>query len=152
MDHEVAIFRHYITYLSSWSEMFDPLKHFSTFVPQLAMNNEGLMKAILALTSRHLSIKPFEGQEPLDRNVAVQYYYETLQYLQTAMRYESYTRSLELIATAITVSSYEMIDGSAKAWERHLKGVFWIQRSQDNDGEKGGLRQAVWWAWLQQVS
>ncbi|KAJ3549802.1 hypothetical protein NM208_g300 [Fusarium decemcellulare] len=34
--------------------------------------------------------------------------------------------------------------------ERHLKGVFWIQRSQNVNGASGGLRQAVWWAWLRQ--
>lgn len=43
-----------------------------------------------------------------------------------------------------------MIDGSNQDWERHLKGVFWIRRSQDNDGETGGLRSAVWWAWRRQ--
>ena len=37
------------------------------------------------------------------------------------------------------------------AWERHLRGIFWIQRSQDNNGEsKDGLRRAVWWAWIRQ--
>jgi hypothetical protein len=29
-------------------------------------------------------------------------------------------------------------------------GVFWIQRSQFNHGECGGLKQAIWWAWLRQ--
>ncbi|OCL05624.1 hypothetical protein AOQ84DRAFT_366488 [Glonium stellatum] len=150
-DHEVPIFRRFVNHLSHWIDMFDPLKHFSTFVPQLALHNEGLMKAILALSARHLSIKPMEpGGSLLDRTTAVQYYYETLQYLQRAMKHESYTRSLELIATALTVSTYEMIDGAGKGWERHLKGVFWIQRSQDINGESEGLKQAVWWAWLRQ--
>lgn len=26
----------------------------------------------------------------------------------------------------------------------------WIQRSQNVDGASGGIRQAVWWAWLRQ--
>lgn len=43
-----------------------------------------------------------------------------------------------------------MIDGAGKGWERHLKGVFWIQRSRDINGESGGLEQAIWWAWLRQ--
>jgi hypothetical protein len=41
-----------------------------------------------------------------------------------------------------------MLDGSSKDWERHLKGVFWIQRSQVIHGDSRGLRSAVWWAWL----
>lgn len=43
-----------------------------------------------------------------------------------------------------------MLDESQSEWQRHLKGVFWIQRSQNVDGGSGGIRQAVWWAWLRQ--
>lgn len=66
------------------------------------------------------------------------------------MRYTSYKNSPELLATALVVSKYEMIDGTGNGWERHLKGVFWIQRSREINGESGGLEQAVWWAWLRQ--
>ena len=66
------------------------------------------------------------------------------------MRYTSYKNSLELLATVLVVSTYEMIDGAGKGWERHLKGVFWIQRSRNINGESGGLEQAIWWAWLRQ--
>lgn len=53
------------------------------------------------------------------------------------------------------ISTYEMFDADGASasgdWEQHLRGAFWIQRSQDNDGESvGGLRRAVWWAWLRQ--
>lgn len=108
------------------------------------------MKAILALGARHLSLKPAESGPALDRTTAVQYYYETLRYLQQAMKFESYNRSLELIATALIVSMYEMIDGAGKGWERHLKGVFWIQRSRNIGAESLGLEGAGWWAWLRQ--
>ena len=81
---------------------------------------------------------------------AIQYYYETLHYLQTALQYHTYTQSEEILATAIIISTYEMLDESASNWQRHLKGVFWIQRSQNVNGGSGGLRQAVWWAWLRQ--
>lgn len=149
--HEHDVFRHFVTSISLWIDLFDPLKHFSTFVPHLALRNEGLMKAILALGARHLSIKPLNsGEANMDRTAAVQYYYETLQYLQSAMRFTSYKNSLELLATVLVVSTYEMIDGAGKGWERHLKGVFWIQRSREINGESGGLEQAIWWAWLRQ--
>jgi len=85
-----------------------------------------------------------------DPNDAVQYYYETLHYIQTALRYNSYAHSEELLGTAIIISTYEMLDQSDSNWQRHLKGVFWIQRSQNSNGGCGGLRQAVWWAWLRQ--
>lgn len=148
---EFDIFEHFVIGLSQRFDLFDPLKHFSTLVPHLALRNEGLMKAVLALGARHLSIKPLNSGEPgIDRTEAVQYYYETLQYLQSAMRYTTYKNSPELLATVLVVSMYEMIDGAGQGWERHLKGVFWIQRSRDINGESGGLEQAVWWAWLRQ--
>ncbi|KAK0372761.1 catalytic activity protein [Colletotrichum limetticola] len=79
---------------------------------------------------------------------ALRYYYKTLHYIQEAMQYDTYKTSLELLATSITVSAYEMLDGSRQDWERHLKGVFWIQRSQVIHGDSMGLKQAVWWAWI----
>jgi hypothetical protein len=115
----------------------------------LQMRNIGLMKAILALSTRHLSlIQGFNEEQTHERNEALQYYNETLHYLSKAMQYDTYKTSLELLATALIVSMYEMLDGSGKDWERHLRGVFWIQRSQVIHGDSKGMRQAVWWAWL----
>lgn len=117
------------------------------------MHNMGLMNAILALSARHLGIegceKPAYSQTiTLDPNDAVSYYYKTLHYSQKAMQYDTYKTSLDLLAISLIISSYEMLDGSSKDWEKHLEGVFWIQRSQVIHGDSGGLRQAVWWAWL----
>jgi len=147
--NEHAIFERFINRVALWIDLFDPLKHFSTFVPHLALHNEGLMKALLALGARHMSIKP-EGNDEARVERAVQYYDETLRYLQHAMRFSSYKNSQELHATVLVISKYEMIDGTAKNWEKHLKGVFWIQRSRDINGESGGISQAAWWAWLRQ--
>ena len=150
LDHEIPIFKRFVNRLGLWMDIFDPMKHFSTVVPQIAMCNEGLMKAILGLAARHMSIRPDDSEPAVDRTVAVQYYYETLQYLQEAMKHQSYNRSLELIATVHIVSMYEMIDGTGSGWERHLKGVFWIQRSQGIGAETTGLQGAGWWTWLRQ--
>ncbi|RAL03154.1 Zn(II)2Cys6 transcription factor [Aspergillus ibericus CBS 121593] len=167
---EYELFQHFVKNMSGWYDFFDPTRQISTTVPQLAMRNTGVMKALLALSARHLSIwHTYKGQghdadaiqhsgywrkvvdfPDVDRNSAVQYYYETLQYLNKAMQYPSYASSHEIISTSLLISTYEMVDGSNRDWERHLKGVFWIQRYQDNDGECGGLRQAIWWAWLRQ--
>jgi hypothetical protein len=150
-DHELPLFKEFVTFYSQRLDLFDPQTHFGSYVPQLAMKNEGLLKAILALSARRASLNPTASSgAPVDRTEAVQYYYETIQYLQRAMKYESFTKSVDILALAIIVSTYEMIDGGSKAWERHLKGVFWIQRSQNNDGESGGLKQAVWWVWIRQ--
>lgn len=111
------------------------------------------MNAILCLAARYLSMQPGRSCEPIvsqppTQNDAAHYYHKTLHYIQKAMQYDTYKTSLELLSTSLIVSTYEMLDGSSENWERHLKGVFWIQRSQTIHGDSRGLRQGVWWAWL----
>ncbi|KAF3769750.1 hypothetical protein M406DRAFT_245423, partial [Cryphonectria parasitica EP155] len=147
-SHEAYLFRTFVEHAASWLDLCDPRKHFSTHATRLALRNLGLMKAILALASRHAIART---QTPeTDVNVPIQYYYETLHYVQESLQYTTYTRSEELLATVIIISTYEMLDDANSNWKRHLKGVFWIQRSQEVHGASGGLRQAVWWAWLRQ--
>ncbi|POR35126.1 hypothetical protein TPAR_04660, partial [Tolypocladium paradoxum] len=116
--HEHVLFRHFTDHVSRW-------------------------------VTRHLDVinRNANGFRP-GPNDTIGYYYKTLHYCQEAMQYDTYQTSLELLASAIIISSYEMLDGSSTDWEKHLKGVFWIQRSQTIHGHSGGLRQAVWWAWL----
>ncbi|KAI4717471.1 hypothetical protein E4T48_06324 [Aureobasidium sp. EXF-10727] len=148
---ERILLRHFVDNISSWIDLTDRDALFTTTVPTMALQNRGLMLAILALSSRHQSLLTgAESAIRFDRTVAVQYYNETLQYLQIAMMMPEYLKSDELLATVLLISTYEMIDGLGSGWERHLKGVFWIQRSQLIHGESGGLRQAIWWAWLRQ--
>jgi len=107
------------------------------------------MNAILALACRHLALNPHLGDCSIsNKESALQYYYQTLHYVQKAMQYSDYKTSLELLATTLIISAYEMLDNSTNDWERHLEGVFLIQRSQVIHGESGGLHSAVWWAWL----
>ncbi|KAB8263492.1 hypothetical protein BDV32DRAFT_146310 [Aspergillus pseudonomiae] len=166
-DVEHCLFKHFVRVSSKLLDFYDPEKHFATTVSHIALRNVGLMKALLALSARHLSQGktekenvvrgsiekddiPGRGEDIIDRTLAAKYYLETLDYLNKEMQYPSHARSLDLIATAILISTYEMIDGSNQNWERHIKGISWRQQLQDNNGESGGLRSAVWWAWLQQ--
>ncbi|KAI6784002.1 uncharacterized protein J7T54_004548 [Emericellopsis cladophorae] len=162
--HEAVLLRHFAERSSLWLDLFDPQRLFSTYAIRLALRNTGLMKAMLALSAKHRArsrdVCPgFDAHESATEaasaggeNEWIGYYYETLHYLSEALAYKSYTNSEELLATAITISAYEMLDESdgQGIWQRHLKGVFWIQRSQDVHGASGGLRQSVWWAWLRQ--
>lgn len=164
-SHEAILFRHFAERSARWLDFLDPHKHFSTYAIRLALRNTGLMKAILALSAKHraksqgicpgFDAHTKENAEHVSSggdNEWIRYYYETLHYVQEALAYNSYTHSEELLATAIVISAYEMLDESDGQgnWQRHLKGVFWIQRSQDVNGGSGGLRQSVWWAWLRQ--
>ncbi|KAJ5369893.1 uncharacterized protein N7496_005985 [Penicillium cataractarum] len=147
---EQTLFEHFVHQVCPWIDLFDTTTQFSTFVAHLAIHNAGLMNAILGLASRHLALNPRLDNEnmPNKEEAALQYYYQTLHYVQKAMQYSSYKTSLELLATTLIISAYEMLDNSTNDWERHLEGVFLIQRSQTIHGECGGLHSAVWWAWL----
>ncbi|KAF2649407.1 hypothetical protein K491DRAFT_668935 [Lophiostoma macrostomum CBS 122681] len=172
-----VFFEHFVTVVGPILDLFDPEKHFANIVPHLALHNIGLMKSLLAVGACHMALEHpadhelgFSATLPPDTptssssipngllgtsRMADQYYYETLHWLAQNMLYPSYTSSHEILATAIMISTYEML-GSFKHsvndnWGRHLRGAFWIQRNQDNDGETNdGLRRAVWWAWVRQ--
>lgn len=163
---EASYLQHYIKEVAPIIDLFDPAKHFGNIVPHLALRNIGVMKALLAVAARYMSLSTVNTRDKTTstpgtttglgdtqkshKQSATQYYYETLGYLARAMQLPSYTRSSEILATAIMISTYEMFDGSRDEWDRHLRGAFWIQRSQDNDGESRGIREAVWWAWVRQ--
>lgn len=172
-EEEMVLFQHFITTVAPILDLFDNCRQFAHHVPRLAVHNVGLMKSLLAVSARHIALhaeaiafqNEIDAQTPGSNNSrrsisdakhpGVQYYYETLQYLSQNLLYPSYTKSREIIATAALISTYEMLGAHRKAgdgsWERHLRGIFWIQRSQDNNGEKkDALRRAVWWSWLRQ--
>lgn len=146
-EDELVLFQHYVTVVSPILDLCDPTRQFSTAVPRLAVHNLGLLKSLLAVAARHLAAlnQPSFLQSTSDSNlvnplinVATQYYYETLHYLSKNLNQGSYSRSREIIATALLISTYEMFDAEGQynngAWERHLRGIFWIQRSQNNNG------------------
>lgn len=182
---QLIYLRYYVDVVGPILDLFDTLRHFTNVVPHLAMRNAGLLKSILAVAARHMSLGnesfnssaspnipttsphsadvtsgptpeiPFASttQKLEPRHFATQCYYETLQYLSQTLFYPVYADSQEILATAIMISTYEMFDTTESSgdWERHIRGSFWIQRSQNNNGESlDGLRRATWWAWLRQ--
>ncbi|KAJ5465491.1 hypothetical protein N7530_009278 [Penicillium desertorum] len=181
---DLRFFRYFIDIVGPILDLFDPARHFTNVVPHLALRNTGLLKSILAVGAKHMSLGLMHGpgerasgehatqnantpasltavtdlpseSDPAPVHIATQYYYETLQYLSQTLLYPTYAESREILATATMISMYEMFDADNAStsgdWEQHLRGSFWIQRSQDNDGESvDGLRRAVWWAWLRQ--
>ncbi|KZL82492.1 zn 2cys6 transcription factor [Colletotrichum incanum] len=173
-ESDLTYFHYYVEVVGPILDLFDPERHFSNVVPHLAVRNVGLLKSILAVAARHMSLgtstddrAPHSNPPSPDTSyqeghtkfeparMATQFYYETLQYLSHTLLYPSYANSHEILATAIMISTYEMFDANGPStngdWERHLRGAFWIQRSQNNNGESpDGLRRAVWWAWLRQ--
>ncbi|KAF4971999.1 hypothetical protein FSARC_1329 [Fusarium sarcochroum] len=151
LDREQALFQNFLHRICSWLDLFDPARTFSTRVPHLAVRNAGLLNAILALSCYHQSLnETIPPEQRPDQNSALQYYYQTLHYVQKAMRYSTYQNSQELMATTLMVSTYEMLRGSRQDWQQHLQGVFWILRSRQIEVETSSLESTTWWAWLRQ--
>jgi hypothetical protein len=173
-EDELVFFEHYIGVVAPILDLFDPLTHFASVVPHLALHNVGLLRSILAVGARHLTlVQPHTDPNeavlhvlpgtpasvhslaPSAAKFAEQYYFETLQYLSQNLLYQTYTGSHEILVTAIMISTYEMF-GTAEnsdhsAWDRHLRGAFWIQRNSNTSGESNdSLRRAVWFSWLRQ--
>ncbi|EUC42006.1 hypothetical protein COCMIDRAFT_39900 [Bipolaris oryzae ATCC 44560] len=174
-SEEMVYFSHYVTVVAPILDLFDTERHFANIVPHLALRNVGLLKSILAVGACHMSLYPDQdtGNEstspvypqtpvpcgsvstPLRRKIGDQFFLETLQYISQNLIYQSYTTSLEILATGIMLSTFEMFGAGAdynhSEWDRHLRGAFWIQRNTGTSGESAnGLQRAVWWAWLRQ--
>lgn len=88
---EVILFRHFVHVLSTWIDITDWEHSFAVRVSSMALRNVGLMRAILALSARHLSVCPLFahlGEHfPSAETLGVRYYHQTLQYLQRAMQH-----------------------------------------------------------------
>lgn len=65
--------------VSSKFDFYDPEQHFSSVEPHLPLRNLGLMRALLALSARHLFLHADSqevtgiGNGQVDRSLAVQY-------------------------------------------------------------------------------
>lgn len=166
---DLFLFKHFVHFFSKTLDFHDQELHFARTVPHLALKNMGLMKALLALSAHHLSLKMKDendfnraqdnkessitanDQENANyRDSAVKYYFESIHHLNSAMQSSSHTQSLELATAAMLISTYEMFDESYQNWRKHIQGIFWLQSLQQSHGESGGLRSAIWWAWFQQ--
>ncbi|XP_014561302.1 hypothetical protein COCVIDRAFT_33636 [Bipolaris victoriae FI3] len=173
-SEEMVYFSHYVTVVAPILDLFDTEKHFADVVPHLALRNVGLLKSILAVGARHMSLYPDHniGNESASqvhhqpsrarrsvptpmRMIAERFFLETLQYISQNLIYQSYTSSLEILTTGIMLSTWVMFGAGTiydhSEWDRHLRGAFWIQQNTGTSGESAnGLQRAVWWAWLRQ--
>jgi hypothetical protein len=121
----MCILLRYLSVVAPILDLFDPVKHFANVVPHLALHNVGLLKSLLAVGACHMAL--FQDQDanndiasqappgtpassssasPTIRTLAEQFYYETLQYLSQNLLYQSYTKSREILVTAIMISTY----------------------------------------------
>lgn len=116
-------------------DLFDPSRHFTNVAPHLALHNVGVLKPILAVAARHwphADRRPgFNHSSPessrgesieapnLDGDAATRYYYEMLKYISKTLSYNSYANSHEILATALLISTYEMLGSVSPSSSDH---------------------------------
>ncbi|KAI1850308.1 hypothetical protein JX265_002206 [Neoarthrinium moseri] len=145
-ETEAQLFRHYVQRLAVCLDLTDPLRTFELVVPQRATMCPTLLKAIYAISARHLS--QTSEYDPLASN---RYHDECLGYL-IPMLNNSYTVSDEnLFAATIILRMLEEMDASSGQDNHgHLLGIHAFVNVGDQIMLPGSLSAASYWVGLRQ--
>ncbi|KAK6350873.1 hypothetical protein TWF718_004055 [Orbilia javanica] len=161
-EHESALYRNFISRLCPALDIFDFDRQFMIVVPRLARKNTGLLKACLALsakqqyrlrTARQTTPVAAPTQESNTEVEYSQYYDAALREMQNSLVNDvdgRFSSSEEFLATAVILSTFEVIDGSNQEFRRHLEGVGSIIKPQGIHESLVGLKGAAFWAWYRQ--
>ncbi|KAK6507108.1 hypothetical protein TWF481_005557 [Arthrobotrys musiformis] len=161
-EHESALYRNFISRLCPALDIFDFDRQFMIVVPRLARKNTGLLKACLALSAKQqyrlrTARQAIPIQAPTqESNTEVeysQYYDAALREMQNSLVNDvdgRFSSSEEFLATAVILSTFEVIDGSNQEFRRHLEGVGSIIKPQGIHQSLIGLKGAAFWAWYRQ--
>ncbi|KAF3170052.1 hypothetical protein TWF106_011408 [Orbilia oligospora] len=161
-EHESALYRNFISRLCPALDIFDFDRQFMIVVPRLARKNTGLLKACLALSAKQqYRLRTARQTTPVlaptqESNTEVeysQYYDAALREMQNSLVNDvdgRFSSSEEFLATAVILSTFEVIDGSNQEFRRHLEGVGSIIKPQGIHESLVGLKGAAFWAWYRQ--
>lgn len=127
----------YVENIGPWFDLFDSTdKHFSTIVPQLALNNRLLLFSCLAASARQYSSLNDAGSED-----ALQYYNLALRTLHDHLNDRGHEPAT--FASCLLIAHCEMIESHASDWNVHLQGTRQLVTNQGWNAASGGLAQAV---------
>ncbi|EPS42723.1 hypothetical protein H072_3285 [Dactylellina haptotyla CBS 200.50] len=157
-EHESELFKNFVNRICPWLDIFDFDRCFTLMVPKLARKNTGLLKACLALSAKQqYRLRANSNATPMqDPNPEIefsQYYDAALREMQSSLVNDvdgRFSSSEEFLATAVILSTFEVIDGSNQEFRRHLEGVGSIIKPQGIHESLVGLRGAAFWAWYRQ--
>lgn len=143
-DHEARLVRHWIDNLSPWADAGDPRNHFATVVPQRAMYHSTLRLALLAVSSKHMSLLSL-----CDRDDGSQYYDECISHLIPAISQVEESGDENVLVATILLRMYE--EFSVEDNRCHLLGITRLVESVTKFLSSGGLGEAASWVVLRQV-
>jgi hypothetical protein len=136
-ERDALYMSNYVENIGPWFDLFDSTdKHFSTIVPQLALNNRLLLYSCLAASARQYSLLNDAGSED-----ALEYYNIALRTLHDYLEDRGHEPST--FASCLLIAHCEMIESHASDWNVHLQGTRQLVTTQGWNAESGGLAQAV---------
>ncbi|CZT11165.1 uncharacterized protein RCO7_09899 [Rhynchosporium graminicola] len=144
---EARLFEHYVLDLARWLDLCDPQGHFQYEVPKRAAKCPVLLKAILALSARQLTLTKRETES--NEIAANQHYGDCIQLLIPVI-----TRADEnIFAALIILRVFEEIDvfeSDGTQGLAHIAGIQSFVRGHGSNLMQGGLGEAAFWVGLRQ--
>jgi hypothetical protein len=120
--------------------MFDDApRYFSTVVPQLALNDELVLLACVAVAARQYSLANEQHQHSHEQ--ALTYYNAAINLL--SKRLQNSGPDPAVFVSCLLVAHCEMVESKATDWGLHLKGTGDLIKIHGWHGASGGLAQAV---------
>lgn len=155
------LFRHYIDNLAPWYDLNDAEKTFQIVIPQRALSNKILFKALIAFSACHLSktTNSFQQYSSL-------YHTSCVEDLLTALNDTSLELQEEYLAATCLLRSYEILNGTnltlsqqddtnslegdMRKHQDHLLGAYSFATNKPIDLSIHGLAQAGTWNYLRE--
>ncbi|KAJ4984949.1 hypothetical protein SVAN01_09555 [Stagonosporopsis vannaccii] len=138
------LFAHYVTVLAAWYDLNDPKRTFTLVVPENALQDPILFKAIIAFSACHLNkLHGTYGEVATAFHAAC-----VTDILRSMEAFATSSRSGRLAATCL-LRSYELINGSLDM-ESHLLGAYSYATSGPIDFSQNGILQVGAWNYLRE--
>ena len=137
---DAFFFGRYVDFIGPRFDMFDDApRYFSTVVPQLALNDQLVLLACLAVAARQYSL--VNEQQQHNHEQALTYYNAAIHLL--SKRLQDSGPDPAVFASCLLIAHCEMVESKATAWDLHLKGTGDLLKMHGWHGMSGGLAQAV---------
>jgi hypothetical protein len=143
-DRDALLMQHYTQKLAPWMDCCDPARHFAQEVPRRALHTTVLLYAVLALSSRHLSL--MTGSVTVEASF---YHGRCLELVIGLLSDPATLYDDNVFATLICMRVYEELDDKADSFI-HLQGIGRLLHAIPTFVHSGGFAEAVSWQALRQ--
>ncbi|CAG8191961.1 unnamed protein product [Penicillium olsonii] len=142
---EASLMRYFIQRLAPWADICDIHCNFSTEVPRRALENPMVLKAILALSSRHDAI--LANDSDLEASA---YHGECLEMLIAALNEAETNCDENMLIAVVILRIYEELENNTDQ-KFHLLGSNRLVNLVSRSACSGGVAEAVSWQFLRQA-